>query len=107
MFPPLSLSSSTQLLQVKILNKLASARTSGLGHGSKVLTDMIDGLQEAAVSVELRLKINQDHPDLKERWVTAFYFFVICHLPALKKLVTEKKKKQKYPGHSANTERWC
>lgn len=52
-------------MQVKILNKLASARASGLGGGSKVLTDLIEGLQEPAFAVELRLKINQDHPDLK------------------------------------------
>ncbi|RDX80747.1 algC, partial [Mucuna pruriens] len=52
-------------LMVKILNKLASARASGKGGGSKVLTDLIEGLQEPAFSVELRLKINQNHPDLK------------------------------------------
>ncbi|PON50171.1 Alpha-D-phosphohexomutase superfamily [Parasponia andersonii] len=52
-------------LMVKILNKLASARASGLGHGSKVLTDLVEGLEEPAVAVELRLKINQSHPDLK------------------------------------------
>jgi len=50
---------------VKILNKLASARASGMGGGSKVLTDLVQGLQEAAFAVELRLKINQNHPDLK------------------------------------------
>ncbi|TKY51587.1 Phosphomannomutase/phosphoglucomutase protein [Spatholobus suberectus] len=52
-------------LMVKILNKLASARASGQGGGSKVLTDLIEGLQEPAFAVELRLKINQNHPDLK------------------------------------------
>lgn len=52
-------------VQVKILNKLASARASGVSGGSKVLTDMIEGLQEPAFSTELRLKINQNHPDLK------------------------------------------
>ncbi|XP_020229660.1 uncharacterized protein LOC109810578 isoform X1 [Cajanus cajan] len=52
-------------LMVKILNKLASARASGKGGGSKVLTDLIEGLQEPALSVELRLKISQNHPDLK------------------------------------------
>lgn len=45
-------------LQVKLLNKLASARTSGQGGGSKVLTDMVEGLEEPAVAVELRLKID-------------------------------------------------
>ncbi|CAN4114229.1 unnamed protein product [Withania somnifera] len=52
-------------LMVKLLNKLASARTSGLGGGSKVLTDMVEGLEEPAVAVELRLKIDQNHSDLK------------------------------------------
>ncbi|GMN51078.1 hypothetical protein TIFTF001_020235 [Ficus carica] len=52
-------------LMVKILNKLASTRASGQGHGSKVLTDLVDGLEEPAVAVELRLKIDQNHPDLK------------------------------------------
>ncbi|KAH7547898.1 hypothetical protein JRO89_XS14G0034300 [Xanthoceras sorbifolium] len=52
-------------LMVKILNKLASARAAGLDGGSKVLTDLVEGLEEPAVAVELRLKINQNHPDLK------------------------------------------
>lgn len=52
-------------MQVKVLNKLASARASGMGGGSKVLTDIIEELQEPAFAVELRLKINQNHPDLK------------------------------------------
>ncbi|KAJ0967623.1 hypothetical protein J5N97_024540 [Dioscorea zingiberensis] len=52
-------------LMVKLLNKLASARASGLGSGSKVLTDMVEGLEEAEVAVELRLKIDQNHEDLK------------------------------------------
>ncbi|KAK3415846.1 hypothetical protein EUGRSUZ_H01421 [Eucalyptus grandis] len=51
--------------RVKVLNKLASARASGAGSGSRVLTDLVEGLEEAAVAVELRLKINQSHPDLK------------------------------------------
>lgn len=52
-------------LMVKLLNKLASARASGINGGSKVLTDLVEGLQEAAVTVELRLKIDQNHVDLK------------------------------------------
>ncbi|KNA20140.1 hypothetical protein SOVF_055140 [Spinacia oleracea] len=52
-------------LMVKLLNKLASARASGIKGGSKVLTDLVEGLQEAAVTVELRLKIDQNHADLK------------------------------------------
>ncbi|KAB1219070.1 Phosphoglucomutase [Morella rubra] len=51
-------------LMVKILNKLASARAPGMGGGSKVITDLVQGLQEPAIAVELRLKINQNHPDL-------------------------------------------
>ncbi|KAL9365526.1 hypothetical protein Peur_043399 [Populus x canadensis] len=52
-------------LMVKVLNKLASARASGIAGGSKVLTDLVEGLQEPEVAVELRLKIDQNHPDLK------------------------------------------
>lgn len=52
-------------MQVKLLNKLASARASGLGSGSKVLTDLVEGLEEPAIAVELRLKIDQNHPDLE------------------------------------------
>ncbi|XP_010520182.1 PREDICTED: uncharacterized protein LOC104799379 isoform X2 [Tarenaya hassleriana] len=52
-------------LMVKILNKLASARAAGKGTGSKVLTDLVEGLEEPAVAVELRLKIDQNHSDLK------------------------------------------
>ena len=52
-------------MQVKLLNKLASARASGRNDGSKVLTDLVEGLEEPAIAVELRLKINQSHPDLK------------------------------------------
>ncbi|XWS56438.1 hypothetical protein CRYUN_Cryun09bG0085400 [Craigia yunnanensis] len=52
-------------LMVKLLNKLASARASVRNDGSKVLTDLVEGLDEPAIAVELRLKINQSHPDLK------------------------------------------
>ncbi|OMO99596.1 Alpha-D-phosphohexomutase superfamily [Corchorus capsularis] len=38
---------------------------SGRNDGSKVLTDLVEGLEEPAVAVEPRLKINQSHPDLK------------------------------------------
>ncbi|XP_077227003.1 phosphoglucosamine mutase family protein isoform X2 [Tasmannia lanceolata] len=51
-------------LMVKLLNKLATARSLGTGTGSKVLTDLVEGLEEPAVAVELRLKIDQNHPDL-------------------------------------------
>ncbi|KAL5990638.1 hypothetical protein ACLOJK_011541 [Asimina triloba] len=50
--------------QVKLLNKLASARASGGGSGSKVLTDLVDGLEEPAIAVELRFKIDQNHADI-------------------------------------------
>ncbi|CAL5065737.1 unnamed protein product [Urochloa decumbens] len=52
-------------LMVKLLNKLAAARTLGSSIGSKVLTDLVDSLEEAAVTVEIRLKIDQNHADLK------------------------------------------
>ncbi|KAH9768343.1 phosphoglucomutase [Citrus sinensis] len=52
-------------LMVKLLNKLASARAAGRGGGSKVLTDLVDGLEEPGFAVELRLKIDQNHSDLK------------------------------------------
>ncbi|KAF9599541.1 hypothetical protein IFM89_038807 [Coptis chinensis] len=52
-------------LMVKLLNKLASARAMGTGGGSEVLTHMVEGLDEPAVAVELRLKIDQNHADLK------------------------------------------
>lgn len=51
-------------LMVKILNKLASTRASI--SGSKVLTDLIEGLEEPAVALEVRLRIDQKHEDLQE-----------------------------------------
>ncbi|KDP44367.1 hypothetical protein JCGZ_20047 [Jatropha curcas] len=67
-------------LMVKLLNKLASARASGIGGGSKVLTDLVEGLQEPAVAVELRLKINQNHPDLKGGSFREYGEAVLQHL---------------------------
>uniref|UniRef100_A0A7C9D614 phosphoglucomutase (alpha-D-glucose-1,6-bisphosphate-dependent) n=1 Tax=Opuntia streptacantha TaxID=393608 RepID=A0A7C9D614_OPUST len=67
-------------LMVKVLNKLASARASGIGGGSKVLTDLVEGLQEAAVAVELRLKINQNHEDLKGGSFREYGEAVLKHL---------------------------
>lgn len=67
-------------LMVKVLNKLASARASGIGGGSKVLTDLVDGLQEARVAVELRLKINQNHEDLKGGSFREYGEAVLKHL---------------------------
>jgi hypothetical protein len=51
------------------LNKLAAARTLDSSIGSKVLTDLVEGLEEAAVTVEIRLKIDQNHADLKGGYV--------------------------------------
>ncbi|XP_002532751.2 phosphoglucomutase isoform X2 [Ricinus communis] len=81
-------------LMVKLLNKLASARASGVGGGSKVLTDMVEGLQEPAVAVELRLKINQNHPDLKGR---SFWEYGEAVLQHLKNSVDTDIKLQKAP----------
>lgn len=49
------------------MNKLASARAAGKGSGSKVLTDLVEGLKEPGVALELRLKIDKNHPDLEGR----------------------------------------
>ncbi|KAL4387448.1 hypothetical protein GQ457_09G028720 [Hibiscus cannabinus] len=67
-------------LMVKLLNKLASAKASGRGDGSKVLTDLVEGLEEHAIAVELRLKINQSHPDLKGRSFREYGEAVLQHL---------------------------
>lgn len=67
-------------LMVKLLNKLASARASGLGGGSQVLTDLLDGLEEPAVAVELRIKIDQNHADLKGRSFREYGEAVLKHL---------------------------
>ncbi|KAI4385739.1 hypothetical protein MLD38_003734 [Melastoma candidum] len=50
---------------VNLLNKLASARASGVGGGSKVLNDLVDGLEEPGFAGEVRINIKQNHPDLK------------------------------------------
>lgn len=59
---------------MKLLNKLASAKSEDPSVGSKILTDMIDGLEEAAVVVEIRLKIDQNHSDLKGGYVCRTIF---------------------------------
>ncbi|KAI8004246.1 hypothetical protein LOK49_LG08G01121 [Camellia lanceoleosa] len=46
-------------LMVKLLNKLASTRASGVGGGSKVLTDLVDSLEELLVTIEFRLTIDR------------------------------------------------
>ncbi|XP_043706677.1 phosphoglucomutase-like isoform X2 [Telopea speciosissima] len=67
-------------LMVKLLNKLASARVSGTGNGSKVLTDLVEGLEEAAFADEIRLKIDQNHSDLKGRSFREYGETVLKHL---------------------------
>ncbi|CAN8300323.1 unnamed protein product [Cochlearia groenlandica] len=67
-------------LMVKILNKLASARAAGNGSGSKVLTDLVDGLEEPKVALELRLKINKNHSDLEGRDFREYGETVLQHV---------------------------
>ncbi|KAI5648662.1 hypothetical protein M9H77_34667 [Catharanthus roseus] len=67
-------------LMVKLLNKLASAKASGKGSGSKVLTDLVEGLEEPGFAVELRLKIDQNHGDLKGGSFRDYGEAVIKHL---------------------------
>ncbi|CAL1387072.1 unnamed protein product [Linum trigynum] len=81
-------------LMVKLLNKLASARASGNGGGSKVLTDLVEGLEEPGFAVELRLKINQNHPDLKGRPFREYGEAVLEHL---ENYVASDPKLQKAP----------
>ncbi|CDO99746.1 unnamed protein product [Coffea canephora] len=67
-------------LMVKLLNKLASAKASGEGRGSKVLTGLVEGLEEPAFAAELRLKIDQTHADLKGGSFREYGEAVIHHL---------------------------
>ncbi|CAN6479351.1 unnamed protein product [Victoria cruziana] len=67
-------------LMVKLLNKLASARASGAGKGSKVLTDLVEGLEEPGVAVELRIRIDQHHPDVTEGSFGKYGEAVLKHL---------------------------
>ncbi|XP_010453951.1 PREDICTED: uncharacterized protein LOC104735795 isoform X1 [Camelina sativa] len=67
-------------LMVKLLNKLAAARAAGQGSGSKVLTDLVEGLEEPRVALELRLKINKNHPDLEGRDFREYGEKVLQHL---------------------------
>ncbi|XP_024176640.1 phosphomannomutase/phosphoglucomutase isoform X2 [Rosa chinensis] len=79
-------------LMVKTLNKLASARASGHGGGSKVLTDLLEGLEEPGFSVELRLKINQSHQDLKGGSFRDYGEAVLKHLGNYIELYPKLKK---------------
>ncbi|XP_010492709.1 PREDICTED: uncharacterized protein LOC104770060 isoform X1 [Camelina sativa] len=67
-------------LMVKLLNKLAAARAAGQGSGSKVLTDLVEGLEEPRVALELRLKINKNHADLEGRDFREYGEKVLQHL---------------------------
>ncbi|XP_010420479.1 PREDICTED: uncharacterized protein LOC104706050 isoform X1 [Camelina sativa] len=67
-------------LMVKLLNKLAAARAAGQGSGSKVLTDLVEGLEEPRVALELRLKIDKNHPDLEGRDFREYGEKVLQHL---------------------------
>ncbi|CAM6107265.1 unnamed protein product [Calypogeia fissa] len=51
-------------LMVKLLIKLAAAKTAGEGKGSEALSNLIGELKEAEIASELRFKIDQKHPDL-------------------------------------------
>ncbi|PSS05089.1 Phosphomannomutase/phosphoglucomutase [Actinidia chinensis var. chinensis] len=81
-------------LMVKLLNKLASARASGVGGGSKVLTDLVEGLEEPAVAIELRLKIDQSHSDLKGGSFREYGEAVLKHL---ENITDSDQKLQKAP----------
>ncbi|KAI3983335.1 hypothetical protein MKX01_013402 [Papaver californicum] len=81
-------------LMVKVLNKLASARASGSVDGSKVITDLVEGLEEPGVSIELRFKIDQSHADLKGG---SFWDYGEAVLKHLENTVDSEPKLQKAP----------
>ncbi|KAG0599813.1 hypothetical protein M758_12G180600 [Ceratodon purpureus] len=67
-------------LMVKLLIKLAAAKASGEGSGSKVLSDLIADLDDPAISSELRFKIDQSHPDIGSEGFKAYGQQVLDHL---------------------------
>ncbi|MCL7035450.1 hypothetical protein MKW94_001234 [Papaver nudicaule] len=81
-------------LMVKVLNKLASARVSGSVGGSKVITDLVEGLEEPGISIELRFKIDQSHADLKGGSFRNYGEAVLKHLEST---VNSESKLQKAP----------
>ncbi|KAI3913583.1 hypothetical protein MKW92_043239 [Papaver armeniacum] len=81
-------------LMVKVLNKLASARASGSVGGSKVITDLVEGLEEPGVSIELRFKIDQSHTDLNGGSFRDYGEAVLKHL---ENTVDSETKLQKAP----------
>ncbi|KAJ7544777.1 hypothetical protein O6H91_09G092700 [Diphasiastrum complanatum] len=54
-------------LMVKLLIKLAAAKVAGETKGSSVLSNLIGELKEAEFATELRLKIDESHPDVGAR----------------------------------------
>ncbi|XP_026425773.1 uncharacterized protein LOC113321992 isoform X2 [Papaver somniferum] len=81
-------------LMVKVLNKLASARASGSVGGSKVITDLVEGLEEPGISIELRFKIDQSHADVKGGSFRDYGEAVLKHL---ENTVDSETKLQKAP----------
>ena len=80
---------------VKPLNKLASARVFEIGGGSKlVLIDLVEGLQEPAVTVESRLNIDKSHEDLEGG---SFWEYVEAMLNLLENLTDSDPKLQRAP----------
>lgn len=79
-------------LMVKLLIKLAAASTAGEGKGSKVLTSLIEELTEAAVSDEVRFKIDQGHPDIPAGGFREYGEKVLAALDAELSSSTELKK---------------
>lgn len=79
-------------LMVKLLVKLAAAKAGGKGIGSKVLTDLIQELEEAEVALELRFKIDQNHPDLGGGHFREYGEKVLKHLETVAELDPNLKK---------------
>ncbi|KAF0900896.1 hypothetical protein E2562_036715 [Oryza meyeriana var. granulata] len=86
-------------LMVKLLNKLAAARILNPNVGSKVLTDLVEGLEEASVTVDIRLKIDQNHADLKGGSFRDYGEAVLKHLEnAISKDENLSKAPKNYEG---------
>lgn len=65
------------------------------------MTDLVEGLQEAAVAVELRLKIDTSHEDLKGGYGSLHYYVILLLLLYVIPHYLE------LPGLSENMERLC
>ncbi|MCO5603467.1 hypothetical protein L7F22_057617 [Adiantum nelumboides] len=70
-------------LMVKLLIKMAAAKAAEEGKGGKVLTDLLKDLEEAEVSLEMRLKIDQKNPDLGAGHFKEYGEKVLKHLETL------------------------